>query len=128
VINFDDPVFIAKAIGVLALVALLAGIYPAMYLSSFSPIKILRGFKNRLVKGGWIAQIFGCFSIFDFGCANHCHAGNQPPDEVHHGPTHGLRPEPIGANSKKHAPNCGGIFGRCASNCWPQVAWKKWQK
>lgn len=45
VINFDDPVFITKAIGVLALVALLAGIYPAMYLSSFSPIKILRGFK-----------------------------------------------------------------------------------
>lgn len=45
VINYSDPSFIAGYLLLLAIVILIAGIYPAMYLSAFSPIKILKGYK-----------------------------------------------------------------------------------
>lgn len=44
-VNFTDPLFILRFLGILILVTFLAGIYPALYLSSFSPIKILKGLK-----------------------------------------------------------------------------------
>ena len=62
-INFSDPMFIAKAVGTLALVGLLAGMYPAMYLSSFSPIKILRGFKIGSPKEAWLRKSLVVFQF-----------------------------------------------------------------
>lgn len=44
-IDITNPFFVLKFVGVLALVTILAGVYPALYLSSFSPIKILKGLK-----------------------------------------------------------------------------------
>ncbi|RYU96112.1 ABC transporter permease [Emticicia agri] len=41
--NLTDQFFLLKFIVVLIVITLLAGIYPALYLSSFSPIKILKG-------------------------------------------------------------------------------------
>jgi ABC-type antimicrobial peptide transport system permease subunit len=43
--NFIDITFIFRFISGLIIITLLAGIYPALYLSSFSPIKILKGLK-----------------------------------------------------------------------------------
>ena len=44
-INITDPVFLLQFGAVITIIILLAGIYPAFYLSSFSPIKILKGMK-----------------------------------------------------------------------------------
>jgi putative ABC transport system permease protein len=38
-----DPLFIAAAFGMMVLVALLAGSYPALYLTSFNPVEVLKG-------------------------------------------------------------------------------------
>ncbi|HEY0656640.1 MAG TPA: ABC transporter permease [Chryseosolibacter sp.] len=40
---FDNPAFIIFIIGVLLVTALLAGAYPAFYVSSFEPVSILKG-------------------------------------------------------------------------------------
>jgi ABC-type antimicrobial peptide transport system permease subunit len=44
-INFTDPIFILQFFGILSVITLIVGVYPAMYLSSFSPIKILKGLR-----------------------------------------------------------------------------------
>jgi ABC-type antimicrobial peptide transport system permease subunit len=62
-IDLSDPVFMTKALGTLALVGLLAGIYPALYLSSFSPIKILRGFKVGSPKEAWLRKSLVVFQF-----------------------------------------------------------------
>jgi putative ABC transport system permease protein len=38
-----DPLFIGVAFGMMTLVALLAGSYPALYLTSFNPVEVLKG-------------------------------------------------------------------------------------
>jgi putative ABC transport system permease protein len=38
-----DPLFIAGASGMMILIALLAGSYPALYLTSFNPVEVLKG-------------------------------------------------------------------------------------
>ncbi|MBA4850051.1 ABC transporter permease [Emticicia sp. BO119] len=43
--NLIDTTFILKFFSALAIITLLAGIYPALYLSSFNPIKILKGLR-----------------------------------------------------------------------------------
>lgn len=44
-INILDPVFLLQFVAIMSFIVLIAGIYPALYLSSFSPIKILKGMK-----------------------------------------------------------------------------------
>lgn len=41
--SLADPIFIGVAIGMMLLVALLAGSYPALYLTSFNPVEVLKG-------------------------------------------------------------------------------------
>ena len=43
-IPFFDPYFFLATIGFTLLVSLMAGIYPAFYLSNFQPVKVLKGF------------------------------------------------------------------------------------
>ncbi|HKZ36386.1 MAG TPA: FtsX-like permease family protein, partial [Chryseolinea sp.] len=40
---FDNPVFWAMAIAFIAAIGFIAGLYPAFYLSSFQPVKVLKG-------------------------------------------------------------------------------------
>jgi ABC-type antimicrobial peptide transport system permease subunit len=47
VINYIDPVFLAAFFGFIIITGLLAGSYPAFFLSRFKPVKVLKGaFKN----------------------------------------------------------------------------------
>jgi putative ABC transport system permease protein len=41
----DNPIVLVYLIGVTVLIGLVAGIFPALYLSSFKPVSVLKGFK-----------------------------------------------------------------------------------
>jgi len=43
VFNFSDPVFLTGALIIVLFTGLVAGSYPALYLSSFNPVKVLKG-------------------------------------------------------------------------------------
>ena len=51
---FDQPAFWASLIGLLTITGLVAGSYPALFLSSLRPIKVLKG----SLKFGWRATFF----------------------------------------------------------------------
>ncbi len=51
--------------GVLLLVALISGAYPALYVSSFTPVKILRG-KEKFGSKSLFSKIIAQFSIYSF--------------------------------------------------------------
>ncbi|MBZ9629721.1 ABC transporter permease [Salegentibacter sp. LM13S] len=60
---FFDPGFISTMVGILVLTIFIAGLYPAIILSSYQPIETLKGnFGNR--KNG--AQLRQVFTIFQF--------------------------------------------------------------
>ncbi len=42
-LNIAEPVFVAGMIGIILFTGLIAGSYPALYLSSFKPVKVLKG-------------------------------------------------------------------------------------
>jgi ABC-type antimicrobial peptide transport system permease subunit len=50
---WDNPTFWVAAIGMTILAGLIAGSYPAFYLSSFKPVKVLKG----AFKAGWSAAL-----------------------------------------------------------------------
>jgi putative ABC transport system permease protein len=52
-INLEDPVSIAGFIGLILLTGLAAGIYPALYLSKFNPIRIFRTNAANKAKGSY---------------------------------------------------------------------------
>lgn len=60
----DSPMFVVFLVGVLILAGLIAGSYPAFYISSFEPISILKG-KTRFGGTGMLSQFLlgGQFAI-----------------------------------------------------------------
>jgi putative ABC transport system permease protein len=71
---WTNPGIIASIIGFTVIVGLISGIYPAMYLSSFKPIKVLKGsvesgnnkgkFRNILVVGQFTSAVFLMIATF----------------------------------------------------------------
>ena len=58
-----SPVFIIGISGLLILVTILAGIYPAFYLTSFRPAEVLKG---KIRSGGWDARVRNSLVVFQF--------------------------------------------------------------
>lgn len=67
-IPFADPLFYASLIGAIVLIGLLAGSYPAFFLSAFKPVKVLKGSINSGMKSGKLRSalvvVQFCASIF----------------------------------------------------------------
>ena len=75
--DLAHPVLLLSAVGMVLLIALLAGAYPAMVLSGFQPIKVLKGNFRNSGSGQWVRQsltifqftisaflLIGCFAMF----------------------------------------------------------------
>uniref|UniRef100_UPI004048322E ABC transporter permease n=1 Tax=Roseivirga sp. TaxID=1964215 RepID=UPI004048322E len=58
-----NPIFLTIAIGFVFVLALLAGIYPSLYLSSFRPIAVLKGQLSSGVKGKGIRNMLVVFQF-----------------------------------------------------------------
>jgi len=54
---FGNIVFLAGIVGITLLAGILAGIYPALFLSGFRPIRVLRDTGLANAKGGWLRKI-----------------------------------------------------------------------
>ncbi|HEY0678496.1 MAG TPA: ABC transporter permease [Chitinophagaceae bacterium] len=51
-----DPVFILFCLMMIALIAVIAGVYPALVLSGFSPVEVLKGKLKLKSNSGWLRQ------------------------------------------------------------------------
>ncbi len=63
VFPLDDPLFLAGGVGISILVGLLAGLYPAIYLSGFDPIHVLKG---KLSNGRQSSDFRSALVVFQF--------------------------------------------------------------
>lgn len=65
-IGFDfmlSPFFVVVIIMILLIVGLLAGAYPAFYLTSFKPTEVLKGKIRQGAKGGWVRSMLVVFQF-----------------------------------------------------------------
>lgn len=56
VLGLTDPVHLIALVSIILVCGLLAGSYPAFYLSSFNPISVLKGLKLKTGSAGWIRK------------------------------------------------------------------------
>jgi len=67
-IHYDDPALILFLLGIVVFIGILAGSYPAFFLSSFKPVTVIKGFQGKhsrgdrfrkvLVVGQYVISIF----------------------------------------------------------------------
>src|SRR5690606_8945878 len=60
---FDDPAFYLSLLGAGLVVGLLAGVYPAFYLSAFRPVNVLKGQTSVGMKSGLIRSTLVVFQF-----------------------------------------------------------------
>ena len=56
-IQYDDPMFMAFLLFLVIFIGILAGSYPALFLSSFNPVSAIKGFREKHGKGDWFRKI-----------------------------------------------------------------------
>jgi putative ABC transport system permease protein len=61
--TFFSPPFIAGALGLIVIVSLLAGTYPALVLTSFQPVKVLKGSFKNTGQGQWLRKLLIVFQF-----------------------------------------------------------------
>ncbi len=61
--NFADPIIISGLFILTLFTGFIAGSYPALYLSSFSPIKVLKGFVNKGKSGANFRRVLVVFQF-----------------------------------------------------------------
>jgi putative ABC transport system permease protein len=60
---FSDPIFYLLLVGALVIVGLLAGVYPAFYLSAFRPVDVLKGQMSPRIKTGAVRSTLVVFQF-----------------------------------------------------------------
>ena len=59
----DNPVLLLLMVGVAVVVGLIAGSYPAFFLSAFLPVQVLKGLVHRGSKGNWFRRVLVVFQF-----------------------------------------------------------------
>ena len=62
-IDWTNPVFVAGLVGIVLFVSLLAGSYPALYLSSFQPVSVLKGARHAGKSGARFRRVLVVFQF-----------------------------------------------------------------
>lgn len=65
-LDFTNPVFIGGLLILLILISLISGAYPALYLSKFQPIRVLKGELRARGKSGHLSKTL---MVFQFACS-----------------------------------------------------------
>ena len=78
-LSFDTH-FVLAALGITLLTGLLAGSYPALYLSGFKPAAVLRGKLEGLGGELWARKGLGRFPVYAFGDPDRIRAGGIQAD------------------------------------------------
>ena len=63
IFDFADPIIVGSLIALTLFTGMIAGIYPALYLSSFRPIIVLKGFSSKGKSGSMFRKILVVFQF-----------------------------------------------------------------